>query len=883
MINSNNIPSVFKSSSEKYRDFVAFNYFDDSWKVMTYGDFFTLSDKIAGFLALNGLKKGDRVAVVSENRPEWCAAYMAVLMCGCIAVPIDAQLGSDELNNLFSDSEARAVFYSSKTETNVINAIEGSGIKGINFDGLAIHNQGYSELSSGSPEISEDDIASIIYTSGTTGKPKGVMLSHRNFCSDAAAVIQSGLVSHDDNVLSILPLHHTYSFMCTFVVPVFQGAVITFSPGLKSSQIISAIKERNVTIVVSVPRLLEMIASGILSKIKESGISAVLSAMLKISGALRKKLGINTGKIVFKAVHKNFPKVKFFASGGAKLYPSVMNDMESLGFKVLEGYGLTETSPVITFNPADKRKSGSAGKALPGVDIRIAHDGEIMAKGPMVMKGYYRNPSATSEIIKDGWLFTGDTGHLDEEGYLFITGRKKEVIVLSSGKNIYPEDVENAYMSIPLIKELCVIPSVTALTDGEAGLTVPDSLHAVIVPDLDHAKKELIGNIAEALKWQINSVSMRLPEHMRIKGFTLHSEPLPRTRLGKLKRFMVQGLAAAKSDESVQRKEDKSLLDDETGRRVVECIKPLMPEDIPVQSSDNLELDLGFDSLKRIEFISSLEAMFNISLPETFISEVQTVGDVVEKLKTGVVIGKAKSGALLSWKDILQKEPPGIDSKGTVFSFGKIETMLIYILFMLQKIFFKLFYRLNVEGASNIPEKGAFVIAPNHVSHLDGFVIAASVPFKTFKNLYFLGFQKYFAGDKIRSCFARASHVIPVDPDTYLHAALQMSAYVLRNEKAICVFPEGGRSFDGNLMEFKKGIGALSVEMRASVVPAFIKGTFKALPKGAWFLKRSKITVRFGLPVASSDIDFSLKHEKIDAYQFYANELRKKVAELSNG
>lgn len=866
----NTIPSLFQSSVGKYRDRIVFNYFDGSWKAMTYEEFFSLSNSIASFLLSNGLNKGGRIAIVSENRPEWCAAYMAILMCGGIAVPIDMQFGSDEIKNLLMDSETRIVFHSSKTGDNVLKAVEGTDIKEINFDTASFTNLTIHPFTH-SP-VFPNDIASIIYTSGTTGKPKGVMLTHQNFCSDADAVIQAKVVVHDDNVLSILPLYHTYPFMCTFIVPVFIGATITFAPSLKAADLISAIKDKDVTIVVAVPSLLEMIRNGIVSKIKEKKLfSGIVLWLMKLCGMVRMKLGMNIGKALFKSIHKNFGRLKFFASGGARLEPSIMKDLEALGFTILEGYGLTETSPVITFNHPAKRKPGSAGRPLPNVEIKVSDDGEIMVKGHMVMKGYYKNQAATDDAIKDGWLLTGDTGYLDEDGYLFITGRKKEVIVLSSGKNIYPEDAEIFYVSIPLIKEICITE-------------MQGQLHAVIVPDFEYAKREMIGNISEALKWQISEVSMRMPEYMRIKGYTMLAVPLPRTPLGKLRRFMIKEML--KTEGKVRKiGEDRSLMEDDIGRRVADCIMALMTEAVPILSTDNLELDLGFDSLKRIELVSSLESSFSVSLPETFMAEIQTVGDIVSRLKEQVSGEGIKEGGealweIISWKDILEREPSPGDMEKVGFSFSIVERAIAYILIAIQKILFKLLFRLKVDGRENIPLDGPFVIAPNHTSFLDGFLITSSVSYKTFKELYFLGFQKYFVG-RLRSWFAKISHVIPIDTEIYLNKALQMSAYVLKNKKALCIFPEGGRSFNGSLMEFKKGIGVLAVEMDIPVVPVFIKGTFEALPRGAKFIRPSKIKVFFGKPIGVSDIDMQQKPEGIDKYQYFAEELRKKVIALS--
>ncbi len=844
---------------------------------MSYGDFFSLTESITALLADYDVHKGDRIAIVSENRPEWCAAYIAAVGCGCIAVPIDIQLGSDEIRNLLIDSGTKTAFCSNKTESNLLKAIEGTGIREVNFDAKAILPLSRSVSPSFHHPVAPGDIASIIYTSGTTGKPKGVLLTHGNFCSDAEALIRVDLVTHNDNVLSVLPLHHTYPFMCTFLVPLFLGATITFGPGLKAPELLSAIKENGVTVLVGVPRLFDMLSNGILSRIRERGVvlSGVLFGMLRLSGVLRRRFGLNIGRIVFASVHKSFRGVNFFTSGGARLAPQVMSDLEALGFTVLEGYGLTETAPVITFNPIKKRKPGSAGKPLPGVEIKIMDDGEIIAKGPMVMKGYYENEDATREVIKAGWLFTGDLGHVDEDGYLFITGRKKEVIVLSSGKNIYPEDVEREYSAIPLIKEICV-------SGIEHDGTV-DAVQAVIVPDFEYARQHSIGNINDELSWKISEVSAGLPEYMRIRGYTFSSGPLPRTPLGKLRRFMMQDFFRKRGHPAeAVREEDRQLMEDPVGRKVVECLRPLTEEGVIIHNSDDLELDLGFDSLTKIELIASLEGVFAAELPEAFISEAHTVGDIVAALKAYQGADTSgRAGAPLSWKAILDKEPSPADANRIGYAQHTAELALLYALVMGMKLFCKLMFRLKVEGREHIPAEGPFVITPNHASYLDGFIIAASVPFSTFRKLYFLGMQEFFTGG-IKSWFARMGHVIPIDAEIYLNKALQLSSYVLKSRRSLCIFPEGGRSFDGSVMPFKKGIGVLALEMDVPVVPAYIDGTFRVLPRGAFFIRPVRVKVVFGEKILPSRIMVKDAAADLDEHQIFSDDLRKHVIMLSH-
>ncbi|MEK6581277.1 MAG: AMP-binding protein, partial [Nitrospirota bacterium] len=440
------IQSVFLKTAEKCRDKVAFNYHDRIWKSVTYEKFSADSKAIAAYLINAGINKGDRIAIVSENRPEWCIAYIGIMLAGAIAVPVDAQLNPEAVRNFLTDSETKLVFCSSKTAAAVTEATIGLEIKKIDFDSPDFKETLNFKETEKFPDTDAEDIASIIYTSGTTGIPKGVMLTHKNFISDAKAAIGADVISQTDSVLSILPLHHTYPFMCTFLIPIILGASITYSPSLKGTDIISAIKDKGVTILIGVPQLLELIRNGIINKIKQLPfpLSWIMKNILTICGSVRKSTDINIGKIIFKSAHKALGKqFRFFASGGARLDPEVMNGLEAIGFTVLEGYGLTETSPVVAFNPMKRHKAGSVGIPFLSAEIKIINhrdgreadtgeEGEVAIKGPMVMKGYYKNSEATAQVIKEGWFFSGDLGYIDNDGYVFITGRIKEVIVLSS-------------------------------------------------------------------------------------------------------------------------------------------------------------------------------------------------------------------------------------------------------------------------------------------------------------------------------------------------------------------------------------------------------------------------------------------------------------------
>ncbi len=883
------IPEIFLKSAWEYKDNIAFNYFDREWKSIKYRELLCNTKAIASWLINSGIQKGDRVAVHSENRPEWCMAYLALSLSGGIGVPIDIQLGPNEIKNLLDDSKAKVIFHSSKTEENVKKALKQPDtpqVVQINFDSPDFNKILQTPDTGKYPDISEEDLASIIYTSGTTGKPKGVMLTHKNFCSDADALIEAGILSHDDSVISVLPLHHTYPFLGNCILPVFLGTAITYPQSLKGPDLMAAMRDFGVTMLLSVPQLLELIRNGIFNKIRQlpGPLPKIMFRILNISGPLRRKFDINLGKVVFKSVHRSLgEKFRFSACGGAKLDPQVMKDLEALGLTILEGYGLTETSPVVAFNPIEKRKPASVGKPLPSAEIKIIdpesgkemdimREGEIIIRGPMVMKGYYKNPEATSDVLKDGWFHSGDLGYIDNDGYIFITGRIKEVIVLSSGKNIYPDEVEKQYLKIPLIKEICVM--------GVEEKGMIESLQAVIVPDTEYAKTAQISHIQEALKWEINNASTHLPSYMRLKGYTLYPEPLPRTPLGKLRRFMVKDLLQAKDKEQREKGEDQSLIQDEIGGKVAECIRPLLKEIIPIQATDNLELDLGLDSLAKIELVVMLEKVFSMKLPETLTAEAQTVAELIVRIKEYDSGGIRSVNKMPAWKDILTTEPPFNDRKKVGFHHNSFDRLIIFMGLQLVKIVSKIFFSLKTEGLHNIPEQGPYIITPNHASYLDAFAVVSGMPSKTFKDLYTLGIQKYFTGRAGKS-FARLANVIPIDQEKYLNKALQMSSYVLRNGKSLLIFPEGGRSFDGELMEFKKGVGILAIELNIPVIPAYIEGSFEALPRSAKWPKFKQIKVAFGKPLFPYDADMSKKPAGTDNYQFFVDELKERVKNLS--
>ncbi len=885
----------------------------EAWERISYAGLAERVRALGRALAARGLAPGDRVALLSENRPEWGIAYLGALAAGATGVPLDVNLTDQEIENVLRHAEVRWALASAThvprllglpLPLTVVSLDAGTPAGGPTAETLLAKGRG---LAAPLPEGRPDDVASLLYTSGTTGTPKGVMLTHRNFLANGKSIADFGLADSRDNILVLLPLHHSYAFTITLLLPLLGGACTTYVQTLKGPELLRAMQETGVTILVGVPQLFAMLHRALFDEVGRKGflVRLLFRSLLRLSDSVKGATGWNPGRLLFRQVQRKFGgKIRILACGGARMDPAIAKGFERLGFVFLEGYGLTETAPVLTFNPYARPKFGSVGLPIPGVELRLLNPdaegvGEVAVRGPNVMPGYYRNAEATAAVLEGGWFKTGDLGYRDAESYLYLTGRSKEVIVLSSGKNVYPEEVEEHFLQSPFIKEICLMPA-----GGRGGA---EGLMALVLPDFEYFRQHR-ATVSEAyIGWDMENYARTLPPYKRPTALRIVKEPFPRTRLGKIQRHLVRAqyaavLGAAPSSagpaaagvaaEGALPPEDEALLSQPISRKVMEALRGASQKEGPVHLNDGIEIDLGLDSLGRLELMVALEQALGVDLPDELGAEAFTVRELLIKVRehaegAGAAGGKAAApppfatpGGVRrpSWGEILAPPPAPDIVQAVEVGLGREARWVSRATRGLALAAFKGLFGYRVRGVENLPARGPLIIAANHDSYLDSFIVGSAVPPPTLLQLYYLGFEGFFRQPAV-AWWARSLRVIPVDLDVHLYRALQASAHILRQGKILCIFPEGARSIDGIPQPFKRGVAILAKELDVPIVPTRIRGSFEAWPRFRSLPHRHPLEVVFGKPVTVGDL-LSLGGPEGDEYDRIAARVRDRVMAL---
>ena len=549
----------FVECAERWPDNVALELQrQEQLETCTYAELRRMAESVGRWIIENKFPRGSRLAILADNHPRWVAAYLGIIASGCAVVPLDTALYDDQVTKLLKDSGTAAIFCDLKHVPTARPATTELKIGIILTDPDRSTDSGKDRWLADLPSIfregprnfrpveaKNDDLASLLYTSGTTADPKGVMLTHSNFLGEVEAVFNWVELGPSDALLGILPLFHVLAQMANLLLPLVKGSRVVYLETLNTSELLRALTEtehhglRGST-AIFLPD----------SRARDAGDRKAWRAHSEDFGALvtlnrtLRKVGINAGRILFRKVHDTLgPKMRYLVTGGSRFDPAIARAFHDLGIDVLQAYGLTETTAAVYANSPHDNEIGSVGKAMKGVEGKIIDPqpqeegppvGEVGLRGAVVMKGYWNRPDATEAVMKDGWFLTGDLGYFDSHGHLFLTGRKKEIIVLSNGKNVYPEEIETHYLKSPFIKEIAVVG--LEGKPGEGG----DRLHGVIVPNFDVLRQRKVVNAKEVIRFDIESLSPQLASTKRISSYEIWQDDLPRTTTRKIKRFEVE-------------------------------------------------------------------------------------------------------------------------------------------------------------------------------------------------------------------------------------------------------------------------------------------------------------------------------------------------------
>jgi long-chain acyl-CoA synthetase len=683
-------------------------------------------------------------------------------------------------------------------------------------------------------------------------------------------------------------MYHAFEFTGGFLAPLACGATITYVEALKGSAIVSATQATGTTIMLVVPRLLRMFYDSIESTVAAAGLFK--RALFRVLRALSDATGHRWGRRLFGSVHKRFGgRLRMFVSGGSRLDPDLFAALTRIGFKVYEGYGLTETSPVVTLNPPHGARPGSVGPALAGVELEIRNQnlegiGEIWVRGRSVMPGYLDNADATNEVLVNGWFRTGDLGRRDADGYLFLTGRSTDLIVTDAGKNVYPDEVEARYREVPLTKELCVfgVPA----EDGPG-----DTVHAVMVVDEAAAPGLDRSSIEREIRMAVVSIGETIPSHERIATLHFWDRDLPKTSTLKAKRGIIREMVLAERAAADANASDSGSLgstvgeappigrtEDETARLAaiqrILASQTKRPEQT-IRHDAHLLLDLGIDSIGKMDLIGTVEALFAMRIdPETG-AKITRVSDLLKVVGPRRPQTHPRRGA--AWPRRL-----GEPSASAAHN-GPAPAALLPLRYFVRGglgAFMNSYVRVRAVGRENVPSTGAFILAPNHSSHLDSPSVLTAVGGK--RRVWVVGAEDYFFCTPLRRfVFGRLLDTIPFDRQADGALGLRRCGEALHRGDGLLIFPEGTRSTSGALQPFRIGVAVLAVERRVPVIPVYIDRAYRLLGKGQRFVRPGVVTVTFGRPIPPPDLDEDA--DRYTAFQALTRQVETVVTTMADG
>lgn len=884
-------------------------------------------------LRRRGLSEGDRVALVAENSAALIAASLGIIASGCVAVPLDVQMETKMLGGVLQDSGAKLLLTSAAQSDRISDVIPDDveavfllgSAESSSSDGKSSSSsraeaskerdarqpsngndyQSWQELlcetsdreSDSEIDRKAEDPAVLFYTSGTTGPPKGVPLTHHNLVTQIDTVGHAELTQPEDRVLLPLPLHHVYPFVIGMLTPLSLGLPIILPRSLTGPDILQALREGEATMIIGVPRLYRALYEAIESQAENAmgswGRSA-LTRSIGLSTWVRRYSRARVGKILFRAVRRRIgPKLRVLASGGSPLDPELGWRLEGLGWQVAIGYGLTETSPLLTMNPPGAGHLDSVGRPIPDVEIRIDEqwqnetegheheaatgsgerstpaEGEILARGPSVFDGYWNLPEKTKETFTDdGWYRTGDLGYLDRDGRLHVTGRASTLIITEQGEKVQPDEVEAAYGEAPEIREIGVLED-----DGKlVGLVVPETRQTDGAGDLEQQVREAVRRVGD-----------RLPSYQQLADVVLTRKSLPRTRIGKIRRHQLKERWEEAGKENGEQTgplpreemspEDRELLQHPAAEQLWDLLAERF-SDQPLTPDASLNMDLGIDSMQWLDLTIQIMEKTGVELDDQTLARADSVRDLLEAVR-GAAGGDGQADLLENPDHVLNQQ-----QLRRLQPLGRAGSFVARNGFRLNRRLVRRLLQLRVEGLEHLPEEGPVVIAANHLSHLDPFVLSASMDQQRLEQTYWAAWIGATRRNPITRLGSRLAKTVPIDPKRGAITSLAVGAAVLQRDKILVWFPEGERSTSGELMPFKKGLGILLQRYRVPVVPTHIQGTHEAMPPGNRFLRRHPTRVRYGAPLRPEDLE--KEGEGDEAPTRIVDALRTAIAKLGN-
>ncbi|MBN1984420.1 MAG: AMP-binding protein [Chitinivibrionales bacterium] len=819
-----------------------------SYQSWSYADFHTWCNRATDSLKRMNLPAGFKAICIGENTPQWVIAYHAIFCAGGITVPLDPNIQIDEIEEIVN-SVAPALIFCSATYIQIMLEIQKQHqcIRSVilldtdeqhpytTLAGLVTQTQSRTVDDAFVFAAHEDDIIVMVFTSGTTGKSKGALLMQKNFTAVGRFGVPTLKMNSHDTILALLPLYHVFGFAACIAGPLIHGMTVVFITELKSPVITKTLREKQVSVLPAVPKMLALFYENILRSIRARGMTTrLLFHLLFLLSQTLGTIGGSQFRIrLFSLVHAQFgPRLRKIISGGAPLDKRCFNALRLMGFSIMEGYGLSETFGPICLCPLQRQTRGSVGTVLPENELSILNPnlygiGEVLLRGTCLFKGYLTLNGIDRAIDDDGWFHTGDLGKVDSRGFLSIVGRLKDIIVLESGKNVYPEELEEYYSKSELIEEI-----------GVCGVTVQNHeiVAAVVVPTPEIRKKYPLEKAHELINYELQRLGRNRPSYKKISDAVTCFSPLPRTTTKKIKVFELRQLyyhckSAKKGFKQLHGLTaiESKILHSHLFTQIVHCThEHLKKSSIALTPRSNLFTDCGFDSLKFIDFIESIEQSTGVRLNEEGLSTIETLGDVytmvMERKKTDDTALFEKSQTILERLAQAPTDVVTIQGKNRSSSFADI-------LFNTVGFFVNLLFSIKITGIENIPTGTPAILAANHQSNIDIFLILQSLPPAIRHRTYVLG-KKELTRVPLLSSLLRSFHLIAVEQEGEIIETLKIALSVLKQGYNLVVFPEGERSHDNSLFPFKPGIGLLMLESGVPVVPIRILDTYLLWKRG---------------------------------------------------